>query len=57
MKIISELTDMAVLREIGSRLERRRIDAGFLGKLFVFLGLADHGYWGALVCAIIAASM
>jgi transcriptional regulator with XRE-family HTH domain len=28
MQIISELTDMAVLREIGSRLERRRIDAG-----------------------------
>ena len=28
MKIISELTDMAVLHEIGSRLERRRIDAG-----------------------------
>jgi transcriptional regulator with XRE-family HTH domain len=28
MKIISELTDMAVLGEFGSRLERRRIDAG-----------------------------
>jgi transcriptional regulator with XRE-family HTH domain len=28
MKILSALTDMAVLREIGSRLERRRIDAG-----------------------------
>jgi transcriptional regulator with XRE-family HTH domain len=27
MRIISDLTDMAVLREIGSRLERRRIDA------------------------------
>jgi transcriptional regulator with XRE-family HTH domain len=28
MKIVSELTDMAVLHEIGERLERRRIDAG-----------------------------
>jgi transcriptional regulator with XRE-family HTH domain len=28
MRIISELTDMVVLREIGDRLERRRIDAG-----------------------------
>jgi transcriptional regulator with XRE-family HTH domain len=28
MKIISGLTDLAVLREIGDRLERRRIDAG-----------------------------
>jgi len=28
MKIISELTDAAVLHEIGDRLERRRIDAG-----------------------------
>jgi transcriptional regulator with XRE-family HTH domain len=28
MKITSELTDTAVLREIGGRLERRRIDAG-----------------------------
>jgi transcriptional regulator with XRE-family HTH domain len=28
MKITSELTDTAVLEEIGSRLERRRIDAG-----------------------------
>jgi transcriptional regulator with XRE-family HTH domain len=28
MKITSELTDMAVLQEIGDRLERRRIDAG-----------------------------
>jgi transcriptional regulator with XRE-family HTH domain len=27
MRIISELTDIAVLREIGERLERRRIDA------------------------------
>ncbi len=32
------------------------LTAGFLGKLFVFLGLADHGYWGALTCAIIAAA-
>jgi transcriptional regulator with XRE-family HTH domain len=28
MKISTELTDMAVLHEIGGRLERRRIDAG-----------------------------
>jgi transcriptional regulator with XRE-family HTH domain len=28
MRITSELTDMAVLHEIGDRLERRRIDAG-----------------------------
>jgi transcriptional regulator with XRE-family HTH domain len=28
MKITAELTDKAVLREIGERLERRRIDAG-----------------------------
>jgi transcriptional regulator with XRE-family HTH domain len=28
MKITSELTDIAVLLEIGERLERRRIDAG-----------------------------
>jgi transcriptional regulator with XRE-family HTH domain len=28
MKITTELTDHAVLREIGERLERRRIDAG-----------------------------
>jgi transcriptional regulator with XRE-family HTH domain len=28
MKISTELTDKAVLREIGERLERRRIDAG-----------------------------
>jgi transcriptional regulator with XRE-family HTH domain len=28
MRIVSDLTDMAVLREIGDRLERRRIDAG-----------------------------
>jgi transcriptional regulator with XRE-family HTH domain len=28
MRITSELTDMAVLHEIGGRLERRRIDAG-----------------------------
>lgn len=28
MKITTELTDMAVLHEIGERLERRRIDAG-----------------------------
>jgi transcriptional regulator with XRE-family HTH domain len=28
MKITSDLTDMAVLHEIGDRVERRRIDAG-----------------------------
>jgi transcriptional regulator with XRE-family HTH domain len=28
MRITSELTDLAVLHEIGDRLERRRIDAG-----------------------------
>jgi transcriptional regulator with XRE-family HTH domain len=28
MKITSEITDVAVLHEIGDRLERRRIDAG-----------------------------
>jgi transcriptional regulator with XRE-family HTH domain len=28
MRIISELTDIAVLHEIGDRLERRRLDAG-----------------------------
>ena len=28
MRVVSTLTDMAVLREIGDRLERRRIDAG-----------------------------
>jgi transcriptional regulator with XRE-family HTH domain len=28
MKITSELTDQAVLHEVGERLERRRIDAG-----------------------------
>jgi transcriptional regulator with XRE-family HTH domain len=28
MRIISELTDLALLHEIGDRLERRRIDAG-----------------------------
>jgi NADH-quinone oxidoreductase subunit N len=32
------------------------LTAGFLGKLFVFLGLADHGYWGALSCAVVAAA-
>ena len=32
------------------------LTAGFLGKLFVFLGLADHGYWGAMSCAVIAAA-
>jgi NADH-quinone oxidoreductase subunit N len=32
------------------------LTAGFIGKLFVFLGLVDHGYWGALSCAVIAAA-
>ncbi len=32
------------------------LTAGFLGKLFVFLGLADHGYWGALSCGVIGAA-
>lgn len=32
------------------------LTAGFLGKLFIFLGLADHGYWGALSCAVIGAA-
>jgi NADH-quinone oxidoreductase subunit N len=32
------------------------LTAGFIGKLFVFLGLADLGYWGALSCAVIAAA-
>lgn len=32
------------------------LTAGFIGKLFVFIGLADHGYWGALSCAVIAAA-
>lgn len=30
--------------------------AGFLGKLFVFLGLVDHAAWGALACAVIGAA-
>ncbi len=32
MKITSELTDMAVLHEMGDRLESRRIDAGYDAK-------------------------
>jgi len=32
------------------------LTAGFIGKMFVFLGLVDHGYWGALSCAVIAAA-
>lgn len=32
------------------------LTAGFFGKLFVFVGLADHGWWGALVCAGVAAA-
>lgn len=32
------------------------LTAGFMGKLFVFLGLVDHAYWGALVCAVIGAA-
>ncbi|MBK8093216.1 MAG: NADH-quinone oxidoreductase subunit N [Verrucomicrobiaceae bacterium] len=32
------------------------LTAGFIGKMFVFLSLADHGHWGALTCAAIAAA-
>lgn len=32
------------------------LTAGFLGKLFVFVGLAEHGCWGALTCAVIGAA-
>ena len=32
------------------------LTAGFMGKLFVFLGLVDHAYWGALTCAVIGAA-
>jgi NADH-quinone oxidoreductase subunit N len=32
------------------------LTAGFIGKMFVFLSLVDHGYWGALTCAVIAAA-
>ena len=32
------------------------LTAGFIGKMFVFLSLVDHGYWGALSCAVIAAA-
>lgn len=32
------------------------LTAGFMGKLFVFLGLVDHAFWGALTCAVIAAA-
>ena len=33
------------------------LTAGFMGKLFVFLGLVDHAFWGALTCAVIAATV
>jgi NADH-quinone oxidoreductase subunit N len=32
------------------------LTAGFVGKMFVFLSLVDHGYWGALTCAAIGAA-
>lgn len=32
------------------------LTAGFMGKLFVFVGLVDQAYWGALVCAAIGAA-
>lgn len=32
------------------------LTAGFMGKLFVFIGLVDHAAWGALVCAVIGAA-
>jgi NADH-quinone oxidoreductase subunit N len=32
------------------------LTAGFMGKLFVFLGLVDHASWAALTCAIIGAA-
>lgn len=33
------------------------LTAGFMGKLFVFLSLADHAYWGALSCAVVGAAV
>ncbi|MEN3940982.1 NADH-quinone oxidoreductase subunit N [Prosthecobacter sp. SYSU 5D2] len=32
------------------------LTAGFMGKLFVFIGLVDQAAWGALVCAVIGAA-
>ncbi|HEY1083050.1 MAG TPA: NADH-quinone oxidoreductase subunit N [Prosthecobacter sp.] len=32
------------------------LTAGFMGKLFVFLGLVDQAAWGPLVCAVIGAA-
>jgi NADH-quinone oxidoreductase subunit N len=32
------------------------LTAGFMGKLFVFLGLVDQAAWGALGCAVIGAA-
>jgi NADH-quinone oxidoreductase subunit N len=32
------------------------LTAGFMGKLFVFLGLVDQAAWGALACAVLAAA-
>ncbi len=32
------------------------LTAGFMGKMFVFVALMDHGYWGPLACAVIAAA-
>src|SRR5580698_10702365 len=43
MRITSELTDMAVLHEIGARLERRRIDAGLTqAQLAVEAGISKR---------------
>ncbi len=32
------------------------LTAGFLGKMLVFIAAVDHGYWGAVLCAIIGAA-
>ena len=32
------------------------LTAGFMGKLFVFIGLVDQAAWGALICAVIGAA-
>ncbi|TDU73116.1 NADH-quinone oxidoreductase subunit N [Prosthecobacter fusiformis] len=33
------------------------LTAGFMGKLFVFIGLVDQAAWGALACAVIGAAV
>ena len=33
------------------------LTAGFMGKMFVFLGLVDQAHWVALGCAIAGAAM